>query len=276
MSAVRLLDSGEGRKLEKFGPYIVSRPASQAIWARSLPQREWDKAHFTFLREGDKEWRCAPNLPREWTAELEGISFHLKLTDFGHLGLFPEHAVFWNWMQKKIRPGAKILNLFAYSGGATLAAAKAGASVVHLDSSKGMCTWARENAELSGLAEKPIRWIIEDVMKFIERQVRRGEKYEGIILDPPSFGRGSKGEVFKIEEAISPLLRSCRQLLSDEASFLLLSCHTPGYTPTVLSHLLMQVMEGFQGKIDEGEMFLSGEKDVLSLPSGSFARWEGR
>jgi len=168
----------------------------------------------------------------------------------------------------------QVLNLFAYSGGSTLAAAKAGAHVCHLDASKGMVSWARENAALNDLTSAPIRWIVEDVGKFLQREMRRGKRYDAIILDPPSFGRGSKGEIFKIDDQIQGLLKNCRDLLSDKPLFILFSCHTPGYTPIVMENLLSQMMPDIKGSIDSGEMALSGSRDVFNLPSGTFARWQ--
>lgn len=219
-------------------------------------------------------------LPEQWTINVSDVEFKISPTEFGHLGIFAEQDVFWLWIQHAIKEAKKILNrppevlnLFAYSGGVTLAAAKAGAKVCHLDASKGMVAWARENAQLNHLENAPIRWIIDDVMKFLQRELRRGHRYDAIILDPPTFGRGSQGEIFKIEEAIQPLLHSCRQLLSDTPLFLLLSCHTPGFSPIVLRHLLKQYLHDIPGEIDEGEMVLKGKEDVFALPSGCFARW---
>lgn len=273
-----LIDSGNGRKLERFGPYLVSRPASQALWLPKLSTDAWQKAHASLTREGERLWNKRPDLPDSWQAEVSGVTFLLKPTDFGHLGIFPEQRPLWRWLSgavtKSKRKPVHLLNLFAYSGGATLAAAHAGAEVCHLDASKGMVAWARENAALNGLDKAPIRWIVDDVSKFLAREARRGTRYDAIVLDPPTFGRGSRGEVFKIEEQIIPLLQHCRALLSEDPLFVLLSCHTPGMTATVLRHLLSQTMEGYAGAIDSGEMVLTGQSsDVLSLPSGSFARW---
>lgn len=273
-----LIDSGNGRKLERFGPYLISRPASQALWLPKLPNDAWQKAHASLTREGERLWNKRPDLPDSWQTEVSGVTFLLKPTDFGHLGIFPEQRALWRWLSgavgKSKRKPVHLLNLFAYSGGATLAAAHAGAKVCHLDASKGMVAWARENATLNSLDKAPIRWIVDDVSKFLAREARRGTRYEAIVLDPPTFGRGSRGEVFKIEEQILPLLQHCRALLSNDPLFVLLSCHTPGMTPTVLHHLLSQAMEGYGGIIDSGEMVLTGQSsDVLPLPSGSFARW---
>ena len=230
-----LVDSGNCRKLERFGPYLLSRPCSQAVWLPQLSEKEWDKADATFSREQENKWTYKRQLPQMWHIEVSGLLFKISPTDFGHLGIFPEQKPFWEWIETTVRLNVKassrprVLNLFAYSGGATLAAAKGGAAVCHLDASKGMVTWARENAALNGLEQAPIRWIVEDVKKFLLREQKRGSRYEGIILDPPTFGRGTKGEIFKIEEEIVPLLHDCRALLSEHPLFVLFSCHTPGF-----------------------------------------------
>lgn len=275
-----LIDSGRGRKLERFGPYLIARPCSQAVWEPQLPSKEWDKADADFTREGTNKWSEKKPLPESWHITVSGVTFKLSPTDFGHLGIFPEQRDFWMWIQETIKKGKdsgrsslNVLNLFAYSGGATLAAAKAGAHVCHLDASKGMVAWARENAVLSGLEKAPIRWIVDDVSKFLKREIRRGNRYDAIILDPPSFGRGSQGEVFKIEEDLPQILQDCRALLSDTPLFILFSCHTPGFTPIAMRHLLAQMMRGCKGKIEDGEMVLRGDGDTLPLPSGTFARW---
>ncbi|MEC7838703.1 MAG: class I SAM-dependent methyltransferase [Chlamydiota bacterium] len=272
----QLIDSGSGQKLELFGRYLVSRPAGQAVWNKQESDAEWNKAKASFTREDEKKWNLQKGLPTEWSITVSGIKFKIQPTDFGHLGIFPEQKPQWRWIQETIskenRP-IKVLNLFAYSGGSTLAAAKAGAEVVHLDASKGMVAWARENADLNNLTNAPIRWIIDDVKKFLKREIRRENRYDAIILDPPSFGRGSKGEVFKIEEDIIPLLNWCQELLSDDPLFILFSCHTPGFTPTALGNLVSQMMQDKAGTISTGEMFLEGTPEKFSLPSGAFARW---
>lgn len=276
-----LVDSGNGRKLERFGPYLLSRPCSQAVWTPQLSNKEWDKADATFSREQENKWTNKRALPDAWDIEVAGIRFKISPTDFGHLGIFPEQESSWEWMQSKIESHLtsqfkpRVLNLFAYSGGATLAAAKAGAAVCHLDASKGMVTWARENAALNRLEKAPIRWIVEDVKKFLLREHKRGSRYEGIILDPPSFGRGAQGEIFKIEDSIVSLLQDCRALLSDRPLFILFSCHTPGFSPLVMHHLMIQAMHGLKGKLDIGEMVLSGKERALDVPSGTYAKWEG-
>lgn len=275
-----LIDSGNGRKLERFGPFLLSRPCSQAVWKPRLSEKEWEKADAIFSREQENKWNCKRPLPDSWQIEVAGVQFKLSSTDFGHLGIFPEQKPFWEWIQSTIKRHAtssfqpRVLNLFAYSGGSTLAAASAGAAVCHLDASKGMVTWARENASLNHLENAPIRWIVEDVKKFLLREQKRGSRYEGIILDPPSFGRGTKGEVFKIEETIVPLLQDCRSLFSDHPLFLLFSCHTPGFSPLVMHHLTEQAMDGLKGNISMGEMTLSGQQGVFEVPSGTYAKWE--
>lgn len=276
-----LLDSGNEQKLEQFGPYKIIRPSAQAVWSPQLPQKEWSSADAIFTRETENRWVKKKPLPEVWSIEVAGIQFKISPTDFGHLGIFPEQKPFWEWIQTKIKKSIserktkpKVLNLFAYSGGATLAAAKGGAEVCHLDASKGMVAWARENAALNKLEGAPIRWIIDDVNKFLTRELRRESRYDGIILDPPSFGRGSKGEVFKIEAHLKEILSQCLALLTPDPLFILFSCHTPGFSPIVMHHLLSQMMKGVPGTIDVGEMVLEGNQEVFPLPSGTYARWQ--
>lgn len=269
-----LLDSGQGRKLEKFGDYVLDRPSLGALW---MPENRelWKKSQAIFTREGQNNWTGLDRLPSSWVVEASGIHFKLMPTDFGHVGIFPEQRPFWSWIEERVRTAGRpvsVLNLFAYSGGSTLAAAKGGAQVCHLDASKGMVAWARENASLNGLEKAPIRWIIDDVSKFLARELKRDRRYDAIIMDPPSFGRGSQGEVFKIEENLPSILAACSALLSKQPLFVLLSCHTPGLTGVGLSHLLDQMMKGHSGTIDSGEMVLEG-KAARSVPSGTFARW---
>ncbi len=259
-----LLDSGDGKKWERFGPYTFCRPSPQAVWK---PQHRVE-ADAVFSRDPESRWILKQKLIKEWSIDLCGVKMKIAPTDFGHLGVFPEHAALWDFLRSSIQKGDRILNLFAYSGGATLASAQAGAHVCHLDASKGMVDWAKENAALNGLKEAPIRWIVDDAIKFLKREINRGSVYEGIILDPPTFGRGSKGEVFKIEEEIVPLLELCRKVLSNQPKFVLFSSHTPGFTPIVLEHLLFQI---FGRKGIGGEMVLSSE-NCLTIPSGAFAK----
>lgn len=275
MKSYELLDSGHGRKLERFGPFVLSRPCAQALWHPALSKERWDAADASFSREDREGWSSPRPLPESWEVEIDGMKMRIQPTEFGHVGLFPEQRPFWTSIRTLARQRPmRILNLFAYSGGSTIAAALGGSSVCHLDASKGMVQWARDNAALNSLATAPIRWIIEDVSKFLKREQRRQSLYDGIILDPPSFGRGSKGEVFKIEEEILPLLASCRSCLVSAPSFLLFSCHTPGFTPLLLHHLLEDAMHDLGGTITTGEMALSNpHNSVRAVPSGTYALW---
>lgn len=273
-----LLDSGDGRKLEQFGPFVLSRPCGVALWRPSLPQKSWCLADASFSREGGNRWTVRTSLPKEWSLSFGGVRLKLSPTEFGHLGVFPEHSLLWEEMRATIRSSStpsRILNLFAYSGGATLAAAQAGASVCHLDASKGMVAWARENALANNLTHAPIRWIVDDALKFLTREVKRGSLYEGIVLDPPSFGRGNKGEVFQIEKDLLEILNLCRQLLSPQALFILFSSHTPGMTPLVMHHLLTQTLRGRGGSIDAQELIIPSPQGC-SIPCGSYATWRPR
>lgn len=272
-----LIDSGDQKKLERFGPYVVTRPCSQALWKPNLKPSDWQSADAHFSRDGGNSWNFKRQLPEHWIAEVDGVRFKISPTDFGHLGVFPEHSLLWASMREAIQrrgESPRILNLFAYSGGATLAAAQAGASVCHVDASKPMVAWARENAALNGLSSAPIRWIVDDVFKFLMREIKRGVRYDGIILDPPSFGRGSKGEVFKIERDIHELLHLCSQLLSSHPLFLIFTTHTPGMTPIVMGHLLSQKLHPLGGRIVTGEMILPSTSGLM-IPCGSYAQWFG-
>lgn len=271
-----LLDSGDQFKLERFGKYVLARPCAQAVWRPLLPANIWKGADAHFTREQGNKW-SSKSLPESWETALHGLKFKVTPTDFGHIGIFPEHSSQWEWMEARLKESKKqpqILNLFAYTGGATLAAARAGASVCHLDASRAAVAWARENAALNALESKPIRWIVEDVIKFLQREMRRGVRYDGIILDPPSFGRGRQGEVFKIEQDLQELLQHCRKLLSEQPLFVIFTSHTPGFTPLVMQYLLQQTMHGVKGTVEAGEMALpANDPKVLPVPSGSFARW---
>ncbi len=281
-SEYELLDSGAGRKLERFGPVTLARPCAQAVWKPRLAPQEWERlATAAFDREEGNQWHNRGALPEAWTIVIDGLSFRLSGTNFGHLGLFPEQRAQWAWLRSVIaaaapRPGGgrlSVLNLFAYSGGATLAAARAGAEVCHLDASKGMVQWARENAALNGLAEQPLRWITDDAHKFLAREIKRGRRYDAVILDPPTFGRGQNDEIYKIERHLPETLGLCRQLLGERPLFVLLSAHTPGYSPVVLANVLAQAVGGLGGGVESGEMLLTGAADTLPLPSGAYARW---
>ncbi len=279
-SDYELLDSGDGRKLERFGDYTLARPCSQAVWKPALSEQRWQLANATFDRSEGNQWHNRGNLPGEWTITAAGIRFILSGTDFGHLGIFPEQRAQWEWLRQSVQSlntgretPLKILNLFAYSGGSTLAAALGGAHLCHLDASKGMVQWARRNAEANGLAEHPIRWIVEDAHKFLCREIRRGGRYDAVILDPPTFGRGQNNEMYKIEKDLPETLSLCRQLLSENPAFVLLSAHTPGYSPVVLNNVLGQSMSDYSGSTSAGEMLLTGAGNVLPTPCGVYARW---
>lgn len=278
-SDYELLDSGGGQKLERFGPIVLARPCGQAIWKPQLPAQEWSRATASFYREGGNKWHGREKLPATWDIAVDGTIFQLSSTDFGHLGIFPEQRDQWQRIIKECTAfrqkhgrAPKVINLFAYSGGSTLAAAKAGAEVCHVDASKGMVAWARKNAALNQLEDRPIRWIVDDVSKFLEREIRRNNKYDLLILDPPSFGRGAKGEVFKIENDLTQLLGLLQKVLSSQPLGVLFSCHTPEITPTSLDHLLQQAF-GKTASSEFGEMFLRGKPGVLTVPSGSYCWW---
>lgn len=276
-----LLDSGGGRKVERVGPHVVVRPAPQAVWAPALGPEAWTQAEAEYVRSdtGGGAWKGKP-LPDGWPIALDGLAFLVKPTGFGHLGVFPEQRDTWGWigtrvadLGKRLERPPEVLNLFAYTGGSTLAALAAGARVTHLDASRGAVAWARDNAARSGLADRPCRWLVEDAQKFLGRAARRGERYDGIVLDPPSFGRGSKGEVWKIEPGAAPLMDACGRVLSPGPAFLVLTCHTPGFTPTVLENLLAPVVNGRAGSVEAMEMAIPEQATGRLLPSGSCARW---
>ena len=275
-----LIDTGNRSKLEVVGPYKIVRPAPQAIWSPQSPH-VWQQADAVYKRDakggGDWEWRR--QVKREYDILFADLAMRIRLTDFGHLGLFPEQASNWQWIKDVIRArlsnrpaNLHVLNLFAYTGASTLVASQAGAHVVHVDAAKGIVDWARENAKISHLDSRPIRWIVDDAIKFVQREIRRGNQYHGIILDPPSFGRGPKGQVFKIENQLLPLLDGCRQLLDQNACFVLYTGHTPGFTPLVMQNQLLELVQERKGQIDSGEMAILDEFG-RHLPSGTYARW---
>ena len=262
-----LLDSGDGRKLERFGRVTLARPCAQALWRPNNPAL-WTRATASFDREAGNRWHGRSALPKDWTISTAGLRFKLGGTDFGHLGIFPEQRAQWRWIREKVRRGLQVLNLFAYSGGSTVAAAQGGAEVCHLDAAKGMVQWARENAALNGLADHPIRWIADDAHKFMAREVRRGRRYDAIILDPPTFGHGASGETYKIERDLKMTLDLTRQLLSEHPVFVLFSSHSPGLSCRVAENILGQLFP--QATLESGEMLLEGKG--LSCPSGIFCR----
>lgn len=273
-----VLDTSRGEKLERWGDYILVRPDPQVIWNTPHDHAGWShkNGHYHRSAKGGGEWDFF-DLPQEWTIHYRELTFHLKPFSFKHTGLFPEQAVNWDWFSRMIREAhrpVKVLNLFAYTGGATVSAAAAGASVTHVDASKGMVTWAKENAVSSGLEDAPIRWLVDDCVKFVEREIRRGNKYDGIIMDPPSYGRGPKGEIWKIEESIFPFIELCSKLLSDEALFLLINSYTTGLQPAVLSYMLNTVLtRRLGGQVEAEEIGLPVTESGLVLPCGASGRW---
>ncbi len=273
-----LLDCSRGEKLERWGKFILLRPDPQVVWESEKKDRRWKRlnAHYHRSKKGGGEWEFF-DLPAQWKIHYRDLTFHLKPFHFKHTGLFPEQAVNWDWFSDLItRSGREIrvLNLFAYTGGATLAAAKAGARVTHVDASKGMVTWARENAISSGLEQAPIRWLVDDCMKFVAREGRRGNRYDAIIMDPPSYGRGPKGEIWKIEDQIFSLVQMCSGLLSDQPLFFLINSYTTGLAPSVLSYMLgLTVGKKFGGRIESEEIGLPVTDTGLVLPCGASGRW---
>ena len=267
-----LIDSGDGRKFERFGRVSLVRPCSQAMWRPSKPQ-EWRFATAQFDRDEGNRWHGRDALPESWTIETAGIRFKLSGTDFGHLGIFPEQRKQWEWIRAKLEsapPGSKVLNLFAYSGGSTIAAAQGGTEVCHLDAAKGMVQWARENAALNGLSAHPIRWIVDDAHKFMRREIRRERRYDAVILDPPTFGRGANGEMYKIERDLKETLMLVKEVLSENPIFVLFSSHTPGLSCVAIKNILGQAFPGTE--VETGEMLLEGESGAMPCPSGVYGR----
>ncbi len=276
-----VIDTSGGEKLERWGDYILVRPDPQVLWDTPRTDRRWKQknGHYHRSSKGGGEWEFF-HLPQEWSIRYGALTFHLKPFSFKHTGLFPEQAVNWDWFSSiitdRIKSGqpVKVLNLFAYTGGATLAAAKAGAAVTHVDASKGMVNWAKENAAASGLSDAPIRWLVDDCVKFVEREIRRGNTYDAIIMDPPSYGRGPRGEIWKIEESIFPFLRLTAQILSKDACFFLINSYTTGLQPAVLSYMLQSVIiPQFGGRVEAGEIGLPVSSNSLVLPCGASGRW---
>lgn len=279
-----VLDTSAGEKLERWGDYILVRPDPQVIWNTPHKVREWKQknGHYHRSNKGGGQWEFF-DLPEQWEISYGNLKFHLKPFHFKHTGLFPEQAVNWEWSgnlireAKKKNPGKeiKVLNLFAYTGGVTVACADAGAAVTHVDASKGMVTWAKENAAASGLANAPIRYLVDDCVKFVEREIRRGNHYDAIIMDPPSYGRGPKGEIWKIEEKIFPLVQLCTKVLADKPLFFLINSYTTGLQPAVLSYMLnLELKSRFGGTVEADEIGLPVRgKQGLVLPCGASGRW---
>ena len=273
-----VLDTSRGEKLERWGKYLLIRPDPQVIWEALREHSGWKKpnGHYHRSSRGGGEWEFF-HLPEQWQIHYRDLTFHLKPFSFKHTGLFPEQAVNWDWFSEKIRRAGRpvrVLNLFAYTGGATLAAAAAGAQVTHVDASKGMVAWAKENAAASGLADRPVRWLVDDCMKFVEREIRRGNQYDGIIMDPPSYGRGPKGEIWKIEDAVYPLICRCEKLLSEDPLFFLVNSYTTGLAPAVLTYMISLALKRRGGHTEASEIGLPVTASGLILPCGASGRWE--
>ncbi len=278
-----LLDTGNGKRLEQFGKYRLVRPDPQIIWKPKLPNIEWERADAVF-ENGEKgkrgQWVKKKTMPEEWSVQYNDIIFNAKLSPFKHTGIFPEQSLQWEWMegilQKAENNGQrdiKVLNLFAYTGGASLIAAKAGAKVTHVDASKPSISWAHENQEASHLSDKPIRWILEDVLSFVRREVKRGNTYEGIIMDPPVFGHGPEGERWEFNESFPELLHLCKSLLSKEALFIIINAYAISSSSLMLENSLSDIVEDLQGEIEVGELALEEKTNHRLLSTGIFARW---
>ena len=270
------IDTANGEKLERWGDVVLCRPDPQVIWDTKASPELWKTAdaHYHRSSSGGGKWEYRKQIPEQWVVRYKNLAFNIKPMGFKHTGLFPEQAVNWDYMMDKIstRKGAKVLNLFAYTGGATVACAKAGAAVTHVDASKGMVQWAKENAKLSGLQDAPIRYLVDDCMKFVEREIRRGNKYDAILMDPPSYGRGPGGEVWKIEDSICQFVRRCTLLLSDDPLFFIINSYTTGLAPTVLINLMKMCLP--EGKTQSSEIGLKITSSDMVLPCGATCRWE--
>ena len=299
-----LVDSGDGEKLELYGKVLVSRPDPQALWSKGLEVSEWNRADAFFKRASeDAKWSTRGEIADRWQIEFGGLKFWIKLSAFKHTGLFPEQLGNWQWIQQKIKQRVilskakdpstlnardsssssqdddkkvQVLNLFGYTGGASLAAAAAGAEVCHVDGSKVAIGWARDNAELSGLEKKPIRWILDDAAKFVQREIKRGNFYDGIIMDPPAFGHGPKGETWKIEQNFLPFIESCKRILSKEPLFFLINGYASGYSALAYKNNLLDLEKTFGGAVEVGELTIREAVSERLLPAGIFARWSGK
>ena len=274
-----VIDTGDGEKLERWKNIVLRRPDPQAIWPKQQPEL-WEKADAWYHRSarGGGEWEFRKKMPEKWTINYRDLKFYVRPTGFKHTGLFPEQAVNWDWMSgliKKADRPVKVLNLFGYTGGATLACAAAGAKVTHVDAAKGMVQWARENRECAGLDETSFRWIVDDALKFVQREARRGNVYDGILMDPPSYGRGPGGEVWKLENELFGLVEACEKVLAKDALFMLINSYTTGLQPAVLNNMLtMTVAKTRTGKVTADEIVLPVTAGGV-LPCGASGRWEG-
>lgn len=272
-----LIDSGAGEKLERFGQYILRRPDPQALWKKNLDEKLWKQADASFSRESDNaKWKIKEGVAKEWNISLADLNFVIKPTAFKHTGLFPEQESNWTWIKEKISKAGrpiKVLNLFGYTGGATLAALSAGAEVTHVDGSKSVITWARQNAVASDLGDKKVRWIEDDARKFVQREIKRGNKYDCIIMDPPAFGHGAKNEVWKIEEDFINLLDMCQEILSEQPLFILVNGYSAGYSAVAYKNSLLPLLKKYGGDIESGELTIEESKTLRLLPAGIFSRW---
>ena len=275
-----ILDMADGEKLERWKDILLVRPDPQIIWKTKSFPKKWNDVNAVYKRSstGGGNWEYNKKMPNVWQVKYKNLTFNIKPMGFKHTGLFPEQAANWDWMIEKIQNSKreiKVLNLFAYTGGATVACLSAGASVCHVDSSKGMVTWAKENVTSSNLQDRPVRYIIDDVVKFVNREIRRGNKYDAIIMDPPSYGRGANGEVWKFEENIGDLIELCSQVLTDNPLFFLINSYTTGISSTVLENLLnLDISKKYGGKVSNGEIGLPMSNSKLVLPCGIYGRWE--
>jgi 23S rRNA (cytosine1962-C5)-methyltransferase len=278
----QLIDSGNGAKLERYGPYTFVRPEAQAIWQPALDEKAWDNAHAVFQPTGEESggrWKFHKTVEPTWVMSYKGLKFRAQATSSRHMGVFPEQAAHWDWMGEQIaaagRPATatRVLNLFGYTGLATLAAAQAGARVTHVDASRKAIGMAHENQALSGLEQRPIRWLVDDVEKFVRREVRRNSQYEGLILDPPKFGRGPSGQVWEFFEALPGLLRECRHLLSEQPAFVVLTAYAIRASALAAYYALGDMMAGFTGKLSTGELVLEEHSSGRLLSTAIFARW---
>ena len=275
-----LIDCSDGERLERWGDIVLIRPDPQIIWSTGHASPLWKNAHARYMRSssGGGSWQNYKKLPSQWTVSYKELTFGIKPMGFKHTGIFPEQAVNWDLASEKIRSckrQLKVLNMFAYTGAATLACLGAGAAVTHVDASKGMVQWAKENAALSKLSDKPVRWLVDDCLKFVQREQRRGNKYDGIIMDPPSYGRGPGGEVWKLEDQLYSLVEQCIPILSDDAEFFILNSYTTGLSPAVMEYLLgVELGKRFGGRVSSAEIGLHVTQSGLTLPCGSTAVWE--
>ncbi len=275
-----LIDCSEGERLERWGDIVLIRPDPQVIWKTDKKHPLWRKANARYHRSnsGGGQWETYTKIPAEWNIDYNNLTFHIKTMGFKHTGLFPEQAVNWDYMTDIIKNAGrpvKVLNLFAYTGGATIACLKAGASVTHVDASKGMVQWARENAALSGVSDKPVRWLVDDCIKFVQREIRRGNKYDIIIMDPPSYGRGPGGEIWKLEDEVYNFVSLCSEIVADDALAMFINSYTTGLAPSVMQYILGSIMvPKFGGSVSSDEIGIPVTSSKMVLPCGATAIWQ--